>query len=127
MRCPGGKKGAASEVEEEGREEASAEEGAENGKEEEVSDAEEEAKEDGSGGVGPPGLSAMGLLRRMCRLADDKTYGRQTQRLAALRWIAVTAPGLRAELRPLFLPLMLVPLYRICEGTAPSPEPVKVR
>jgi hypothetical protein len=101
-------------------------EGGEDGVEVEE-EVEEEAEEEEVEVGGGRGVSAMGLLRRMCRMADDKTYGRQTQRLAALRWIAATATSLRSDLRPTFFPLMLIPLYRICEGAAPSPDPVKAR
>lgn len=72
-------------------------------------------------------LSAMGLLRRMCRLAEDKAYGRQVQRMAALRWLAAVAGGLEPSLFPVFLPRMLAPIYRITEGSSVAQEGVKVR
>lgn len=72
--------------------------------------------------VGPQ-LSLHGLMRRMARLADDRTYPRQTARLTALRFLAAVTTRLGAEKMEPFLPLVLRPLFRITEGLSPnSPE-----
>eukprot|EP00951_Prasinocladus_malaysianus_P044418 scaffold572660_cov41-Prasinocladus_malaysianus.AAC.1 len=60
----------------------------------------------------------------MCKLADDKAYGRQTQRMAAMRWMAAVVPGLSPRLQKTFLPRILVPLYRLTDSTTPAPDVV---
>ena len=75
-------------------------------------------------GSGPGVLSLHGLVRRMARLADDRTYPAQRARLAALRFGAALAARLgRASVEP-YLPALLRPLYRITEGAAASPDEV---
>lgn len=69
------------------------------------------AAEEAAGG----GLSLQGLVRRMARLADDKTYGRQLQRGVALRFVAAAAARLGAARVAPYLPLLMRPLYRITE------------
>lgn len=90
---------------------------------------EDEEEEEGAKAV----LTLHGLVRRMARLADDKSFTRRLQRLAALRWIAAVATALGREGLGGFLEIMCRPLYRISEGTsnpapgAPAiPEDVKV-
>ena len=75
-------------------------------------------------GSGPGALSLHGLVRRMARLADDRTYPAQRARLAALRFGAALAARLgRGRVEP-YLPALLRPLYRITEGAAASPDEV---
>lgn len=75
-------------------------------------------------GSGPGALSLHGLVRRMARLADDRTYPAQRARLAALRFGAALAARLgRGRMEP-YLPALLRPLYRITEGAAASPDEV---
>ena len=76
-------------------------------------------------GSGPGALSLHGLVRRMARLADDRTYPAQRARLAALRFGAALAARLgRGRVEP-YLPTLLRPLYRITEGAAASPDEVQ--
>ncbi|EFN57812.1 hypothetical protein CHLNCDRAFT_51116 [Chlorella variabilis] len=82
------------------------------------------AAEEAAGG----GLSLQGLVRRMARLADDKTYGRQLQRGVALRFVAAAAARLGAARVAPYLPLLMRPLYRITEpgATGNPPEVVSL-
>lgn len=76
-------------------------------------------------GLGPGALSLHGLVRRMARLADDRTFPAQRARLAALRFGAALAARLgRRRVEP-YLPALLRPLYRITEGAAASPDEVR--
>ncbi|KAK9845304.1 hypothetical protein WJX81_002986 [Elliptochloris bilobata] len=76
-------------------------------------------------GLGSGTLSLHGLVRRMARLADDRTWPAQRARLAALRFGAALAARLgRGRVEP-YLPTLLRPLYRITEGAAASPDEVK--
>jgi U3 small nucleolar RNA-associated protein 20 len=63
-------------------------------------------------------LTVNGLIRRIIRLADDKSYVRQLQRGAAIRFIAALSSRLGAVKIEPFLPLLLRPLYRITEPGA---------
>ncbi len=84
--------------------------------EEEEGDAEEAAAEASAADEAAAGsLTLHGLVRRMARLADDKTYARQLQRGIALRFIAAVASRLGAERVLPYLPLLMRPLYRITE------------
>jgi U3 small nucleolar RNA-associated protein 20 len=65
-------------------------------------------------------LSLHGLMRRMARLADDRTYPRQRARLTALRFLAAVTTRLGDQKIEPFLPLMLRPLFRITEGLSPN-------
>ncbi|KAL4521880.1 hypothetical protein Ndes2526B_g01987 [Nannochloris sp. 'desiccata'] len=72
-------------------------------------------------------LTVNGLIRRMVRLADDKSYVRQLQRGAALRFIAAIASRLGAVKIEPFLPVLLRPLYRITEpGALGNTEEFKI-
>ena len=90
--------------------------------EEEKSDQEEEevdAEEaDAASEAAEGSLTVHGLVRRMVRLADDKSYVRQLQRGAALRFIAALASRLGASKVEPYLPVLLRPLYRITEPGA---------
>lgn len=78
------------------------------------------------GGPGPAGaLSLHGLVRRMARLADDRTWPAQSARLAALRFGAALASRLGTGPVEPYLPTLLRPLYRITEGAAASPDEVR--
>ncbi|KAL4434124.1 hypothetical protein ABPG75_000565 [Micractinium tetrahymenae] len=68
-------------------------------------------------------LTLRGLVRRMVRLADDKTYARQLQRGVALRFIAAAATRLGPQRALPFLPLLMRPLYRITEPGASGNPP----
>ena len=72
----------------------------------------------------PTQLSLHGLMRRISRLADDRTFPRQTARLTALRFVAAVATRLGAERIAAFLPMVLRPLFRITEGLSPNPKEV---
>ena len=79
-------------------------------------DAEEEAAEASAADEAAAGsLTLHGLVRRMARLADDKTYARQLQRGVALRFIAAVASRLGPQRVLPYLPLLMRPLYRITE------------
>lgn len=70
-------------------------------------------------------LTLHALIRRMVRLADDKTYARQLQRGVALRFVAAVASRLGADRVLPYLPLLMRPLYRITEPggwRAPGPR-----
>ena len=70
-------------------------------------------------------LTVHGLVRRMVRLADDKSYVRQLQRGFALRFIAALASRLGRDKIVRFLPVLLRPLYRITEpGAAGNSEDI---
>lgn len=72
-------------------------------------------------------LTVNGLIRRMVRLADDKSYVRQLQRGAALRFIAAISSRLGAMKIEPFLPVLLRPLYRITEpGALGNTEEFKI-
>ena len=80
------------------------------------SDAEEAAAEASAAEEAAAGsLTLHGLVRRMVRLADDKTYARQLQRGVALRFIAALASRLGPQRAAPYLPLLMRPLYRITE------------
>jgi U3 small nucleolar RNA-associated protein 20 len=87
------------------------------GSEEEEEEEEEEAAAEASAAeeAAAGSLSLQGLVRRMVRLADDKTYARQLHRGVALRFIAALASRLGPQRAPPFLPLLMRPLYRITE------------
>ena len=72
----------------------------------------------------PIQLSLHGLMRRISRLADDRTFPRQTARLTSLRYLAAVATRLGADKVAAFLPIMLRPLFRITEGLSPNPKEV---
>lgn len=72
----------------------------------------------------PNQLSLHGLVRRIARLADDRTFPRQTARLSALRFLAAVTSRLGPDRIAAFLPLMLRPLFRITEGLSPNPQEV---
>jgi U3 small nucleolar RNA-associated protein 20 len=72
-------------------------------------------------------LTVNGLIRRMVRLADDKSYVRQLQRGAAIRFIAAISSRLGAVKVEPFLPVLLRPLFRITEpGALGNSEEVKI-
>lgn len=81
--------------------------------EHEAQEAAEEATAAGEAAAGS--LTLQGLVRRMARLADDKTYARQLQRGVALRFVAAAATRLGPQRALPFLPLLMRPLYRITE------------
>jgi U3 small nucleolar RNA-associated protein 20 len=90
-----------------------------------------EADGEGAEGVGSDGgtetgaLTLHGLVRRMARLADDRAWPRTAARLAALRFAAALASRLGRDAVAPYLPILLVPLYRITEGDrVPSPDEV---
>jgi U3 small nucleolar RNA-associated protein 20 len=91
------------------------------------SESEEEAEEAAAAATAAEeaaasSLTLHGLVRRMVRLSDDKTYARQMQRGAALRFIAAVASRLGADRVGPYLPLLMRPLYRITEpGACGSP------
>lgn len=60
-------------------------------------------------------ISLDNLVRRMVRLADDKSYARQLQRGFSLRFIAALALRLGQENIVYYLPTLLKPIYRITE------------
>lgn len=102
----------------EGEEEDALEEQAEG--EEEGEEGEEEGGAAGreGGGEEERGVTSVtlaGLVRRMVRLADDKSYARQLQRGTALRFVAAVASRLGAERVLPYLPALMRPLYRITE------------
>ncbi|PRW58885.1 small subunit processome component 20-like protein [Chlorella sorokiniana] len=107
-------------------EEAAAGVGGSDSEGEEEGDAEEEAAEASAADEAAAGsLTLHGLVRRMVRLADDKTYARQLQRGIALRFIAAVASRLGVERVLPYLPLLMRPLYRITEpGAAGNPAEV---
>ncbi|BDA46528.1 probable small subunit processome component 20 homolog [Coccomyxa sp. Obi] len=80
---------------------------------------------DGATVGGHTALTLHGLIRRMARLADDRSWPRQGARLAALRFTAALASRLGRDDIPPYLPTMLLPLYRITEGNAANPDEVK--
>jgi U3 small nucleolar RNA-associated protein 20 len=69
--------------------------------------------EPGGGG----GVTLLGLISRMVRLAEDARFIRQQQRLAALRWIAAAVSAVGTAPLARHLPLLLRPLYRITEAS----------
>lgn len=90
-------------------------------------DEEEERAEDDAAAEAAAGcLSLQGLVRRMVRLADDKSFVRQAHRATALRFIAAMASRLGpVKVKP-YLPVLLRPLYRITEpGATGNSEEVK--
>ncbi|KAL4860053.1 Small subunit processome component 20 [Chlorella vulgaris] len=87
-------------------------------------DVEEEAAEATAAEEAAAGsLTLHGLVRRMSRLADDKTYARQLHRGVALRFIAALASRLGAARVGPYLPLLMRPLYRITEPGATGNPP----
>lgn len=86
--------------------------------EEEADKEEEEADENAASEAAAGSLTVHGLVRRMMRLADDKSYVRQLHRGAALRFIAALASRLGASKVEPYLPVLLRPLYRITEPGA---------
>lgn len=86
-------------------------------------EAQEEAEETAADEVAAGSLALRGLVRRMARIADDKTYARQLQRGTALRFIAALASRLGPERAKPFLPLLMRPLYRITEPGASGNPP----
>lgn len=92
------------------------EEGGSGDEEEVAADADEVAAEASAAEEAAAGsLTLRGLVRRMVRVAEDKTFAKQMQRGAALRFIAAVASRLGAERAQPFLPLLMRPLYRITE------------
>lgn len=80
------------------------------------SDVEEDAAEASAADEAAAGsLTLHGLVRRVARLADDKTYARQLQRGVALRFVAALASRLGPQRVGPYLPLLMRPLYRITE------------
>lgn len=70
------------------------------------------------------GLSLAGLIRRMSKIADDRTFPRQTARIVCIKFLAALTSRLGSEdIRP-FLSIILRPLYRISEGSSPTPPEV---
>ncbi len=65
---------------------------------------------------GPPGLSLMGLIRRMNRYANERSKTSVGLRTASLKFLAALAVRLNSYqcLEP-YLPLMLDPIYRLVE------------
>ncbi|PSC76593.1 small subunit processome component 20-like protein [Micractinium conductrix] len=102
------------------------EEGGSGDEEEVAADADEVAAEASAAEEAAAGsLTLRGLVRRMVRVAEDKTFAKQMQRGAALRFIAAVASRLGAERAQPFLPLLMRPLYRITEpGAAGNPPEV---
>jgi U3 small nucleolar RNA-associated protein 20 len=82
-------------------------------------DEDGDAAEGGAGAAAEAGaeggLTLQGLVRRMARLADDRSYARQLQRGIALRFVAAVASRLGAERVGPYLPLLVRPLYRVTE------------
>jgi U3 small nucleolar RNA-associated protein 20 len=102
----------------------------EQGEEDEIEQQEEDenaADTDAATEAAEGSLTVNGLIRRMVRLADDKSYVRQLQRGAALRFIAAISSRLGAVKIEPFLPVLLRPLYRITEpGALGNTEEFKV-
>ena len=98
------------------------EEEEEEGEEEEEEEEEEEAMMNSSNET--DSLSLAALIRRMTRVADDKSYVRQLQRGTALRFIAAVTSRLGPQRIEPYLPLLLRPLYRLTEpgSTGNNPE-----
>ena len=71
-------------------------------------------------------VSLFGLCRRMSRLADDKSFGRQMQRGLALRFIGALSSRLGSKDILPYLPILLRPLYRITEPGAVVGNPPEV-
>ena len=65
-------------------------------------------------------------MKRVARLADNRTFPKQLARLTALRFLAALTTRLGPERVAPFLPAMLKPLFRITEGLNPNPEEVHV-
>ncbi|KAK9818396.1 hypothetical protein WJX72_012002 [[Myrmecia] bisecta] len=86
----------------------------------------DEAVDDGEGEQGDGGLSLHGLVRRVAKLADDRSYNRQQQRMAALRFTAALASRLGAPPILAYLPPLMRPLFRITESAAPNRDDVKL-
>lgn len=70
-------------------------------------------------------LTLAGLVRRMAKLADDRSYPRRLARLTALRFLAALVSRLGPEDSQPLLTLILRPLFRINEGLSPNPPEVR--
>jgi len=81
-------------------------------------DEEESAERSHAAEAASGWLSLRGLMHRMARVADDKSFVRQVQRNAALRFIAAVASRLGPDRVSPYLPTLLRPLYRITEPLA---------
>lgn len=62
------------------------------------------------------GITLHGLLRRMSRIAGDKSFAKQKQRMAAMKWFAAVGKVLPEDRRPALLPLICKPLYQAIDG-----------
>jgi U3 small nucleolar RNA-associated protein 20 len=82
---------------------------------EDAKEAESDRAEDAAGR-----LSLAGLVRRMARLAEDRTAARALARGAALRFVAALASRLGGARVAPYLPVMLRPLYRATEPGKPE-------
>lgn len=80
---------------------------------------------DAADGTEQGGISLAGLVRRISKLADDHTFPRQTARLVCLKFLAALTSRLGKDRIIPFLPTILRPLYRISEGSSPTPEEVQ--
>lgn len=119
-----GKDKAGDEEEEEEQEEE--EEEVEEKKEEDAEEDEQEEEEE-KVEAKLQAFTLQGLMRRMAKLAGDNRVMFQTQRMAALRWIAAVATALTGPAITPYLSTLLVPLYRLSElvgsGLTPSLKP----
>ncbi|KAL0035339.1 hypothetical protein WJX77_001780 [Trebouxia sp. C0004] len=90
------------------------------------SKGQDEQEQQELGLAGAPGLTLQGLVRRMAKMAGDRTFHRQVHRIWALKFIAALTTRLGPEGILRYLNQIMQPLYRIQEsGSAPNTDETK--
>lgn len=79
-------------------------------------DEEEEDEDQDQDEEAERGLCLHGLVRRIVRTASDKSFPKQKQRMAALKWIAAAGKSLPDACRTELLALLFKPLYLAIDG-----------